>query len=52
MLIPSGGKTEPNSRQGQIEEWKNAQKKPKNNIISETINRMNPKRSPALTAIV
>lgn len=49
---PSGGNTDPNSIAGFKAALKNAQKKPKNNIISEIINKIKPKRSPSLTAFV
>jgi hypothetical protein len=40
--IPTGGHCAPKSIEGQKEEWKKAQKKPKNNMISDTINNKNP----------
>ncbi len=46
VAIPTGGHTPPISGTGFKLEWKNAQKKAKNNIISETMNNTNPKRSP------
>jgi len=39
---PAGGKTPPISCVGPKLEWKNAQKKPKKNIISDTINKIIP----------
>jgi len=41
-----------NSTDGHKAEWKNAQKKPKNNIISEMIKSKNPLFKPALTTKV
>jgi hypothetical protein len=46
VAIPTGGQTHPISTTGFKLEWKNAQKKAKNNIISETIKRTTPKRRP------
>ena len=50
--IPSGGNIEPISIAGHNAAWKNAQKNPKNNINSDTINNKNPKRNPNLTGCV
>lgn len=52
VYIPSGGNTEPTSTEGHNAEWKNAQKKPKNNIISEITKRINPVRNPIRTTKV
>ncbi len=48
----TGGNWDPISIDGHIAAWKKAQKKPKNNINSETINNINPNFKPALTAFV
>jgi len=45
-IIPTGGHIEPNKIDGQIDEWKKAQKNPKNNINSETRNNKNPRFKP------
>lgn len=50
--IPSGGNIEPISTAGHRAGWKNAQKEPKNNMVSEIINNKNPRRSPLHTANV
>lgn len=50
--IPSGGQTAPIQIDGDTLEWKKAQKKLKKNIISETINKIKPRRSPVWTANV
>jgi hypothetical protein len=42
----TGGHTEPISIVGDKLEWKNAQKKAKKNITSETIKRIIPERKP------
>jgi len=47
--IPTGGHCAPKRIEGQNEEWKNAQKKPKNNITSDTINNKKPYRNPVRT---
>ena len=47
--IPEGGQWPPSSMEGEKEEWKKAQKKPKNNIISETINNKKPFFKPTRT---
>lgn len=52
VWIPNGGHTAPIQIDGETLEWKNAQKNPKKNIISETINKINPKRKPFCTAFV
>jgi len=41
-MIPTGGHCAPNNIDGQNDEWKKAQKNPKNNIISDKINNKNP----------
>lgn len=51
-LIPTGGHIEPSSTEGHKAEWKNAQKKPKNNIISEAIKNKKPIFKPFLTILV
>jgi hypothetical protein len=51
-VIPTGGYCAPNKIDGLKELWKKAQKKPKNNIISDTINNKNPDVKPICTAIV
>jgi len=48
-IIPLGGQTEPISNVGFNAEWKKAQKKAKNNIISEAIKRTIPSFKPFLT---
>ena len=50
--IPNGGQTQPIQIVGDTLEWKKAQKKPKKNIISETMNKTNPIRRPRCTAVV
>jgi hypothetical protein len=50
--IASGGHTRPKFISGDSDMWKKAQKKPKNNIISETMNRINPNFSPDCTIMV
>ena len=40
--IPFGGQTQPIETAGDRLEWKNAQKNPTKNIISETINKITP----------
>jgi len=52
ISIPFGGHTQPISGAGFKLEWKNAQKKAKKSIISETINKIIPKRNPYCTAEV
>jgi hypothetical protein len=52
ILIPIGGQIPPNSTLGATLEWKNAQKKAKKNIISETIKRTTPIRKPRKTTDV
>jgi len=47
--IPAGGQWVPNSTEGPKEEWKKAQKKPKNSIISETIKSRKPFFNPRRT---
>jgi hypothetical protein len=47
--IPFGGHTQPISGAGLKLAWKKAQKKAKNNITSETMNKIIPKRSPCCT---
>jgi len=49
---PVGGQIVPTSIEGHNDEWKNARKKPKNNIISETIKNKNPNLKPCLTIFV
>jgi len=44
--MPTGGQIEPNKIDGQIDERKKAQKKPKNNISSETKNNKKPRFKP------
>jgi len=39
--MPSKGHSEPKTIEGHKDEWKKAQKKPKNNITSEEINKKN-----------
>ena len=51
-LILVGGQIEPISIAGERLEWKKAQKKAKENITSETINRIIPKRKPYCTVLV
>jgi hypothetical protein len=50
--IPAGGHTHPIAIDGARLQWKKAQKKPKKNIISETINNIIPKRKPCCTLFV
>jgi len=52
VYIPAGGYTPPISIAGFKALWKNAQKKPKNNIISDVMNNINPHFNPSLTACV
>jgi hypothetical protein len=47
--ISLGGQTQPMATEGDKLEWKKAQKKPKKNIISETINKITPERRPCWT---
>ena len=47
--IPLGGHIQPNATAGANEQWKNAQKKLKKNIISETINKHIPNLIPCCT---
>ena len=47
--MPTGGHCPPRTKEGQREEWKNAQKKPKNNINSETTNNKKPIVKPERT---
>jgi len=49
---PTGGHIEPISIEGHKAEWKNAQKKPKNSIISDAIKKINPVFKPFLTILV
>jgi hypothetical protein len=49
---PTGGHIDPISIEGHKAEWKNAQKKPKNNIISDAIKKMKPVFKPVLTTRV
>jgi len=51
-LIPTGGQEHPNSGEGDNLLWKNAQKKDKKNITSETMNKIIPIRSPVVTCEV
>jgi len=50
--IAMGGHTRPKFISGDKDIWKNAQKKPKNSMISEIINRINPNFNPDCTIIV
>jgi hypothetical protein len=50
--MPNGGQTAPIQIEGDTLEWKNAQKKPKKNIISDTMNKIKPNRKPFWTAKV
>ena len=50
--IPFGGHTAPSEGAGFRLEWKYAQKKAKKSLISDTINRIIPRRSPVCTAVV
>ena len=50
--IASGGHIEPISTDGAKLEWKNAQKKAKKNITSDTINKIIPYLMPVCTALV
>jgi hypothetical protein len=52
VKTPWGGKIEPTSIEGHNAAWKKAQKKPKNNINSEAINNIKPKRNPKRTGFV
>jgi len=52
IFIPKGGYIKSNTTEGENEEWKKAQKKPENNIISEKINNKNPFFKPILTTSV
>ena len=47
--IPMGGQIQAISTDGDREEWKKAQKKPKKKHISETINKINPDFNPFWT---
>ena len=49
---PAGGQIPPISIDGHNAEWKNAQKKPKNNIISDAIKNKKPVFRPFLTTLV
>ena len=49
---PIGGHIEPISIEGHNAEWKKAQKKPKNNIISDAIKNINPVFNPFFTILV
>ena len=49
---PTGGQIDPISIEGHNAEWKKAQKKPKNNIISDAIKKINPIFKPFLTILV
>ena len=49
---PTGGKIDPISTDGHNAAWKKAQKKPKNNIISDAIKKINPVFNPFLTILV
>jgi len=51
-LRPTGGHIVPTSIDGHNAEWKNAQKKPKNNIISDVIKNKKPNFNPCLTIFV
>jgi hypothetical protein len=51
-VIPVGGQQHPSSGVGERLLWKNAQKKPKKNIISEVINKIIPQRNPVTTGVV
>lgn len=50
--IPSGGQTAPIQIEGDADKWKNAQKKAKKNIISDTMKSWKPKRNDLYTCIV
>jgi hypothetical protein len=50
--MPTGGHINPNSSDGLNAEWKKAQKKPKNNIISDAINNQKPNFNPLRTTKV
>lgn len=50
--MPAGGHFAPISTEGHKEEWKKAQKKPKNNITSDTINNKKPFLRPVRIANV
>jgi hypothetical protein len=52
VIIPFGGHIEPNSIEGHKDDAKNAQKKPKNNIISDAIKNKKPILKPPLTTLV
>ena len=52
VSIPRGGQTPPISIEGEVLEWKKAQKKAKKNITSETINKTIPIRNPYSTGFV
>ena len=52
VWIPKGGQTAPIQIAGDTLEWKNAQKNPKKNMISETINKTKPILKPLCTAKV
>ena len=49
---PIGGHIDPISIEGHKAEWKKAQKKPKNNIISDAIKKIKPVFKPFLTTLV
>lgn len=49
---PTGGHIPPISTEGHKAEWKNAQKKPKNSIISDAIKNKKPVFNPFLTTLV
>jgi len=49
VVKKAGGQIPPSTGEGLKLEWKKAQKKPKKNIISETINKITPIFSPACT---
>jgi hypothetical protein len=48
-IMPSGGKYPPKILSTFVPLWKKAQKKPKNSIISDTINKINPLFRPFCT---
>jgi hypothetical protein len=50
--IPAGGQIQPIATEGAKLQWKKAQKKPKKNITSETINKIIPARNPFCTLSV
>lgn len=51
-VIPTGGQISPKTSAGEALEWKKAQKKPKNNITSDTMNNKKPQRKPVRTTKV